>query len=289
MVIKMKEFIFNILKGIVIGISNVIPGVSGGTMMVSMGIYDKLIFLLTHFIKKMKEAIAMLIPLGIGMVLAIALFSKLFSDILFPKFPVQTNLFFIGLILGGLPLIYGKVKGNKLKMPSIIAFIVFFVLVVGLAVIGEGSGATADTSFSVINVIKLFGVGVVAAATMVIPGVSGSMMMMVLGYYNTIIDTISALIDALKAFDIAAILETFTILVPFGIGAVIGVVVIAKLVEYVLKNFPLITYWAIIGLVVASPVAIVIMMDVAAIGVVEIISGIVLFAVGAVIAYKLGE
>lgn len=285
----MKEFIFNILKGIVIGISNVIPGVSGGTMMVSMGIYDKLIFLLTHFIKKMKEAIAMLIPLGIGMVLAIALFSKLFSDILFPKFPVQTNMFFIGLILGGLPLIYGKVKGNKLKMPSIIAFIVFFVLVVGLAVIGEGSGATADTSFSVINVIKLFGVGVVAAATMVIPGVSGSMMMMVLGYYNTIIDTISALIDALKAFDIAAILDTFTILAPFGIGAVIGVVVIAKLVEYVLKNFPLITYWAIIGLVVASPVAIVIMMDVAAIGVVEIISGIVLFAVGAVIAYKLGE
>lgn len=285
----MKEFIFNILKGIVIGVSNIIPGVSGGTMMVSMGIYDKLIFLLTHFIKKMKEAIAMLIPLGIGMVLAIAIFSKLFSHILFPKFPVQTNMFFIGLILGGLPLIYGKVKGNKIKIPSVIAFIAFFVLVVGLAVIGEGSGATADTSFSVINVIKLFGVGVVAAATMVIPGVSGSMMMMVLGYYNTIIDTISALTDALKAFDIAAILDTFTILVPFGIGAVIGVVVIAKLVEYVLKNFPLITYWAIIGLIVASPVAIVVMMDVAAIGVVEIISGIVLFALGAVIAYKLGE
>lgn len=285
----MKEFIFNILKGIVIGVSNIIPGVSGGTMMVSMGIYDKLIFLLTHFIKKMKEAIAMLIPLGIGMVLAIAIFSKLFSHILFPKFPVQTNMFFIGLILGGLPLIYGKVKGNKIKIPSVIAFIAFFVLVVGLAVIGEGSGATADTSFSVINVIKLFGVGVVAAATMVIPGVSGSMMMMVLGYYYTIIDTISALTDALKAFDIAAILDTFTILVPFGIGAVIGVVVIAKLVEYVLKNFPLITYWAIIGLIVASPVAIVVMMDVAAIGVVEIISGIVLFALGAVIAYKLGE
>lgn len=285
----MKEFIFNILKGIVIGISNAIPGVSGGTMMVSMGIYDKLIFLLTHFIKKMKEAIAMLIPLGIGMVLAIALFSKLFSHILFPKFPVQTNMFFIGLILGGLPLIYGKVKGNKIKIPSVIAFIAFFVLVVGLAVIGKGSGATADTSFSVINVIKLFGVGVVAAATMVIPGVSGSMMMLVLGYYYTFIDTISALTDALKAFDIAAILDTFTILVPFGIGAVIGVVVIAKFIEYVLKKFPLITYWAIIGLVVASPVAIVIMMDVAAIGVVEIISGIVLFALGAVIAYKLGE
>lgn len=279
----------SILKGMVIGIANIIPGVSGGTMMVSMGIYDKLIFLLTHFIKKMKEAIAMLIPLGIGMVLAIALFSKLFSHILFPKFPVQTNMFFIGLILGGLPLIYGKVKGNKIKIPSVIAFIAFFVLVVGLAVIGKGSGATADTSFSVINVIKLFGVGVVAAATMVIPGVSGSMMMLVLGYYYTFIDTISALTDALKAFDIAAILDTFTILVPFGIGAVIGVVVIAKFIEYVLKKFPLITYWAIIGLVVASPVAIVIMMDVAAIGVVEIISGIVLFALGAVIAYKLGE
>jgi putative membrane protein len=284
----MKEFIANILRGMVIGISNVIPGVSGGTMMVSMGIYDKLILVLTHFIKRMKEAIALLVPIVIGMLLSIAIFAKIFSEILFPNFPLQTNLFFIGLIIGGLPVIYKRVKGNTIRLPQIIAFIALFVIVVGFALMGEGNGKSVDVTFSVGNIIKLFGVGVIAAATMVIPGVSGSMIMMILGYYNTIIDTINAFINALKSFDIAAMLETFIVLVPFGIGVVVGVVAVAKLIEFLLNKFPLITYWAIIGLIAASPFAIIIMMDVATVGVVEVITGIVLLVAGFFISMKLG-
>ena len=283
-----KEFIVNVLRGMVIGIANVIPGVSGGTMMVSMGIYDKLILVLTHFIKRMKEAVALLVPIGIGMLLSIAVFAKIFSEILFPRFPLQTNLFFIGLILGGLPVIYGKVKGKSIKVPQILAFVLFFVMVVGFALVGEGGDASADISFSVVNVIKRFGVGIIAAATMVIPGVSGSMIMMILGYYNTIIDTINDFINALKDFDIAAMLQTFVVLVPFGIGVVVGVVAVAKLIEFMLKKFPEVTYWAIIGLIVASPFAILIMMQVGAIGIVEILTGVVLLAVGFVISLKLG-
>ena len=284
-----KEFIVNVLRGMVIGIANVIPGVSGGTMMVSMGIYDKLILVLTHFIKRMKEAVALLVPIGIGMLLSIAVFAKIFSEILFPRFPLQTNLFFIGLILGGLPVIYGKVKGKSIKVPQILAFVLFFVMVVGFALVGEGGDASADISFSVVNVIKLFGVGIIAAATMVIPGVSGSMIMMILGYYNTIIDTINAFIDALRAFDIPAMLDTFVVLVPFGIGVAVGVVAVAKLIEFVLKNYAQTTYWAIIGLIAASPFAILIMMEFTNIGVVEILTGVVLLAVGFVISLKLGE
>jgi putative membrane protein len=284
----MKEFIANVLRGMVIGISNVIPGVSGGTMMVSMGIYDKLILVLTHFIKRMKEAVALLVPIVIGMLLSIAIFAKLFSEVLFPNFPLQTNLFFIGLIIGGLPVIYKRVKGNAVKLPQIIAFIVLFVVVVGFALIGEGGDSSVDVAFSVGNVIKLFGVGVIAAATMVIPGVSGSMIMMILGYYNTIIDTINAFINALKAFDITAMLNTFVVLVPFGIGVIVGVVAVAKLIEFLLNRYPLITYWAIIGLIAASPFAIIIMMDVTAVGVVEVITGIVLLVAGFFISMKLG-
>jgi putative membrane protein len=284
----MKEFIANILRGMVIGISNVIPGVSGGTMMVSMGIYDKLILVLTHFIKRMKEAVALLVPIVIGMLLSIAIFAKIFSEILFPKFPLQTNLFFIGLIIGGLPVIYKRVKGNTIRLPQIIAFIVLFVVVVGFALVGEGSGSSVDVNFSVGNILKLFGVGVIAAATMVIPGVSGSMVMMILGYYNTIIDTINAFVNALKAFDIGAMLNTFIVLIPFGIGVVVGIVAVAKLIEFLLEKYPLITYWAIIGLIAASPFAILIMMDVATVGVVEIISGLVLLVLGFFISMKLG-
>ncbi len=284
----MKEFIVNILRGMVVGIANVIPGVSGGTMMVSMGIYDRLILVLTHFIKRMKEAVALLVPILIGMLLSIAIFAKIFSEILFPRFPLQTNLFFIGLILGGLPVIYGKVKGNTIKIPQIIAFLLFFVMVVGFAFVGEGGGSSADISFRAGNVIKLFGVGIIAAATMVIPGVSGSMIMMILGYYNTLIDTINDFINALKAFDIAAMLDTFVVLVPFGIGVVIGIVAVAKLIEFMLKKFPLVTYWAIIGLIAASPFAILIMMEIGAVGIVEILTGVVLLVAGFFISLKLG-
>ncbi|MCI7791522.1 MAG: DUF368 domain-containing protein [Lachnospiraceae bacterium] len=284
----MKEFIVNILRGMVIGLANVIPGVSGGTMMVSMGIYDRLILVLTHFIKKFKEAVMLVMPIGIGMVLAIALFSKIFSEFLFPKFPLQTNLFFIGLIIGGLPVIYKKVKGKKTGFGSILAFAAFFVLVVGMAMMGEGVDTGADVSLSFGNMVKLFFAGIIAAATMVIPGVSGSMVMMIIGYYNTIIDTINGFINALSSFDIAGILACCTVLVPFGIGAVVGVVVIAKFVEFVLKKYSQIAYWAIIGLIVASPFAILIMMEIGTIGVIEVLTGIVMLAVGFVIAMKLG-
>lgn len=285
----MKEFIVNILKGMVIGLSNVIPGVSGGTMMVSMGIYDRLIMLLTHFVKKFKEAVALLLPLGIGMLLAIALFSKLFSEVLFPNYPFQTNLFFIGLIVGGLPVIFKKVKGKKITMSSVLAFAIFFVVVVGFALLGEGADRGAEVSISFINIMKLFFVGVIAAATMVIPGISGSMVMMLMGYYQTIIDTINAFLNALAAFDITAIVACCMILVPFGIGVVIGIVAVAKFVEFVFTRFSQIAYWAIIGLIVASPFAIVIMMGTVSIGMVEIITGILMLAVGFVIALKLGN
>lgn len=283
----MKEFIVSILKGMVIGVANIIPGVSGGTMMVSMGIYDKLIFLLTHFIKKFKEAVKFLIPIGIGMLLAIALLSKAITY-MFEKIPLQTTLLFIGLIVGGLPIIYKKVKGKKTGFAQMLAFAAFFVLVVGLALIGEREDVTADVTLSIVNIIKLFLAGMIAAATMVIPGVSGSMVMMILGYYSVILATISGLISALHPFDMNGILASCGVLVPFGIGVVVGVVVVAKLVEFVLKKYSQIAYWAIIGLIVASPFAILIMMGSVTMNVVNILTGIVMLAIGFFIAMKLG-
>ena len=284
----MKEFIVNILRGMVIGLSNVIPGVSGGTMMVSMGIYDRLILVLTHFIKKFKEAVALVLPLLIGMVLAIVLFSKLFSEIFFPNYPIQTNLFFIGLIIGSLPIMFKKVKGKKIKLSHILAFAIFFVVVVGFALMGEGTDSGADVSISFVNMIKLFLAGMVCAATMVIPGVSGSMVMMLLGYYQTIIDTINGFVNALRALDVTGIIACCGILVPFGIGAVVGVVAVAKFVEFVFKKYSEVAYWAIIGLIIASPFAIIIMMDVTTVSLVSVVTGIVALAVGFLISLKLG-
>lgn len=278
----------SILKGMVIGIANIVPGVSGGTMMVAMGIYDKLIHCITHLFKELKESILFLIPIAIGMGIAIVL-SALGLDYLFETVPLQTNMLFIGLILGGLPAIWKNVKGNSIRPGYIIAFLAFFALVVCMAILGGGEGSNADLSFSLQNVLILFGVGVIASATMVIPGVSGSMVLLLMGFYNPILSAISDFIKAVLAFDMDGILKGFGILVPFGLGVVAGIFAIAKLVEIIFEKFPLYAFWAIIGLIVASPIAIIAMGTFPAITVVGVITGIIALAVGFGIAMKLGE
>ncbi|MDY6103868.1 MAG: DUF368 domain-containing protein [Acetatifactor sp.] len=277
------------LKGCVIGIANIIPGVSGGTMMVAMGIYDKLIHCITHLFSEFKKNVLFLLPIVIGMGVAIVA-SSFALESLFANFPVQTNLLFVGLILGGLPAVWKHVKGNSIKFGHLIAFLLFFVLVAGLAIFGGGNGKDADLAFNVINVLKLFGVGIVASATMIIPGVSGSMMLKLMGYYEPIVTTtIPNLIRSLVAFDMDGILVGVGVLAPFGIGIVAGVFAIAKLVEIIFEKFPLYAYWAIIGLIVASPVAILVGMGLELYTVLSVVTGLVAMGIGFVIALKLGE
>ena len=278
----------SILKGMVIGIANIIPGVSGGTMMVAMGIYDKLIHCITHLFSEFKKSVLFLFPILIGMGIAI-IASSFGLEYLFANFPIQTNLLFIGLIVGGLPAIWKNVKGNKVQTGHVLAFVLFFALVAGLAILGETEGSAADLSFSFLNIVKLFGVGIIASATMVIPGVSGSMVLLLIGYYNPILTAINDFIRALVSFDMNGILAGFGVLVPFGIGVVVGVFAIAKLIEIIFEKFPLYAYWAIIGLIVASPVAIVAMGTFPALTVVNVLTGVLALGAGFVVAMKLGE
>lgn len=278
----------NILKGIVVGLANVIPGVSGGTMMVSMGIYDKLIHCITHLFSEFKKSFKFLLPIfiGIGIAVVVVPFG---IEYLFQKFPLQTNLAFIGLILGGLPAVWGKVKGSSIKVGHIIAGLLFFALVAGLAAMGETEGKSADLSLDFISIIKLFGVGIVASATMVIPGVSGSMMLLLIGYYHPILETITNFISAVFAFDMDGILQGIGILAPFGVGVVLGIFAIAKLIEIIFQKFPLYAYWAIIGLIISSPVAILLVSEMGTITIVSVITSVITFGIGFFAATKLGE
>ena len=278
----------NILKGMVIGVANIIPGVSGGTMAVSMGIYDKLIHCLTHLFKELKESLKFLIPIAIGAAIALVGLSFVIEPA-FEYFPLQTSCLFIGLIVGGLPAIFKKVKGEKFKFGYVLPLIIFFAVVVGLAAIGEKEGNAADLTFNIINVLKLFIVGVIASATMVIPGVSGSMMLLLLGYYNPIISAIKDFVTALVSFDMQGILQGFGILVPAGLGMVFGVFAIAKIIEIIFEKFPIQAYWAIIGLIVASPIAVLFSVELAGIGVISVLVSVLTFVVGFIVAMKLGE
>lgn len=284
------QFLKDMCKGAVIGIANIIPGVSGGTMAVSMGIYDRLIHCITHLFKEFKKSILFLLPILLGA--AAALVASAFGlEYLFDNYPVPTNLLFIGLILGGLPAMCKKVKGNKVKAGHVISFLIFFALVAGLALLGKKEGAAADLSFNLLNVIKLFFVGVIASATMVIPGVSGSMILLLIGYFHPIIETISSFIRALIAFDINGILSGMAVLVPAGIGIIVGIFAIAKLIEIIFQKFPMYAFWAIIGLIVASPIAVVLMnlASFSGVTVLTALVSVVTLAVGFFVSMKLGE
>lgn len=278
----------NVLKGMVVGVANIIPGVSGGTMMVSMGIYDKLIHCLTHLLKEFKESMKFLIPIFVGVGIALVGLSFIIQPA-FEHFPLQTSCLFIGLIVGGLPAAWKKVKGKGIKISYVIPFLVFFVLVVGLALIGEQEGNAADLTFGLWSCIKLFLVGIIASATMVIPGVSGSMMLLLLGYYNPIVSAIKNFVTALASFDMQGILQGCGVLMPAGLGIVVGIFAIAKLIEVIFEKFPIQAYWAIIGLIVASPFAVLLMAQLGTITVVSVAVSVVTFAIGFVIAMKLGD
>lgn len=276
-----------ILQGMAVGIANIIPGVSGGTMMVAMGLYDKLIHCITHLKSEFKNSLKLLIPIFAGAGIAIIVLSRIFEYLL-TTHPIPTNFAFCGLIAGSLPFIFKKVEGKKVTFDKVIPFFVFFAIVILMAVMGETSGATADVSFTLINVIKLLAVGVIAAATMVVPGVSGSMMLMLLGYYDVVLATINDFIDALLAFDIAEIMTAVGVLAPFGIGVVVGIFVIAKIIEFIFSKAETHAYYAIIGLIMASPIAILLNTDWSLFSIPTLIISVVTFIAGWFAASKLG-
>ena len=278
----------NIIKGMMIGIANIMPGVSGGTVAVSMGIYDKLIHCITHILSEFKESMKFLLPIFAGAGIALVALTFVI-EALFQYYPIPTNLLFIGLIVGGLPPVVTKVKSHKLSFGHILAGLLFFALVVGMAMMGDNGNRQVTLNLGIVPMIKLVLVGIIAAATMIIPGVSGSMVLLILGYYEPIIQQITAFCTAVITLDMAGILHGIAILLPFGIGVLIGILGIAKIIEIIFEKYPVYAYCAIIGLIAASPIAILVCSNFAGFSVSVLLISIVTFAAGFGIAIKIGD
>lgn len=242
------KHIINFLKGMIIGISNVIPGVSGGTMAVSMGIYEKLIQTIgnffVHFKENFKKNMIFLVPIVLGAGIGIIAFSKLLKFLL-ENYQMQTQFAFIGLILGSVPFIMKKsvAKGFSWKycIPGIITFGIGLTLAI-LEILDITGSPVESFDITFMNVILLFVYGIISAVSMVVPGISGSFILLLLGVYSAIITAISSL--------------NILVLIPFGIGVVVGVLLASKIIDFLLEHFYGYTYFAIIGFVVGSLLAI---------------------------------
>lgn len=257
------DILKRIFCGVIVGIANIIPGVSGGTMMVTFGIYDRLIECLTTLFKDLRKNILFLIPLAIGMGIGIVGFTYIIEYLL-KNHTLPTCMAFIGLILGGLPMLWGKLNEKRLekKAPlfspvNILCFLIFMALVIVLPLLKGSDNELNQIQPGVLTAVILFFVGILASATMIIPGVSGSMVLMIIGYYYGILNGIKLFFEALKAVDINAILSQCAVLVPFGIGVIVGIFGVAKLINYLFNRHGVSTYCGIFGLILASPFAII--------------------------------
>lgn len=277
---NIKDKIILGFKGFLIGLANIIPGVSGGTMAVSFGIYEEIIEIASNIFKNFKKNMAFILPIGIGAVIAIALLSNVIT-ICLDKYQVATPLLFVGLILGGLPAIVKNI-GKKITKPT--NLIVFSITILFMLFIYLGIKDAKDVDFTnvdAIGYIILFIVGAIAAITMVVPGISGSFVLMLIGYYKPIVKTVSDLTHFNN------IIHNLCILIPFGFGVLFGIVSVSKLIKYCLKKYPEQTYSSIVAFVLSSVVLIIYPLLNVSVSITELIVGIVLLLMGSILTYKM--
>lgn len=245
---KVLQYIKLVLCGMVFGVANVIPGVSGGTMLVVFGIYDQLTEAISG-VKAIIKNIVFLLFFGVGAGVGILGFAKLIK-FLFDNYGVQTNMYFIGLILGSVPMIYHMgTAENKVKPLCIVPFLISGALVVGLAMLQNAMGSAEQAAemisgFDPVMTVKLLVFAFIAAVAMIIPGLSGSFVMLLLGVYQTVI-------SAIQINDL-----NFYVIIPVAVGVVLGIILGAKIISTLMKKFRLMAYSAIMGLVIGSVYAI---------------------------------
>lgn len=254
------KWIREILRGMVIGVAGILPGVSGGAMLVAMGVYDVVIGAVNALLLDFRHSIQLLWPYVLGMLLGVLTLARLIS-LSMEQFPLPTGMAFIGLILGGAPALMRRAGEARAGQSGLFAFLAMFLISVALPMRSNGGGMDVALGFGIDQVLALLGVGVLASATMVIPGVSGSMLLMLLGYYDPIVRTIGQALDAIVSRNGAALFGYGWLLLPFALGVAVGTLIIARVVELLLKRYAGPCRCAMLGLVAASPVVILMGLD----------------------------
>ncbi|WP_316345087.1 DUF368 domain-containing protein [Clostridium sp.] len=230
------NFIKNFFKGVAMSISQIVPGVSGGTIAMILGIYDKLLHSVNNIFKDFKNQYRILLQVGIGAVVGILLFSNIVKT-LFDNYPIPIGYLFIGVILGGAPLMYRKATVKGINKKSLL-YLVLGILIVLMMGSPNNDASAIITSLNLFNFIWLFIGGVVVAVALILPGISGSFMLYILGLYNTAI-------TAVVKFNIP-------ILIPIVLGGIVGTLLTARIIEVLLNKFPEQTYILIFGFILGS-------------------------------------
>lgn len=213
-----------------------VPGVSGGTMAILLGIYDKLISSISGFLKDIKNNILYLVKFGIGACVGIGSLAFAIKWLL-EKFTLPVSFFFLGAVIGGIPALFKKVDKDRSKITAALYFLSGMAIVIAIGFIPTGNfNITAGSGLAHYGMLLV--TGIVIALALVLPGISTSHMLLVLGMYDS-------MIAAITSFDIVYI-------GLLGIATVIGIFLITKPLEWTMNKFPHQTYCMIIGFVLGS-------------------------------------
>lgn len=231
------DILKTIAIGIIIGVSNVIPGVSGGTMAVIFNIYDKLIGALSLDFKMIKKHFRFYVLLAAGIGIGIILFSKAINFLL-QNFTFPTIYFFMGIVIGSIPMLWSRASAGGIALKNTATGFAMLALMAVMFFISPGESSAVVSQLTPSVFAYMVFAGAIASFTMIIPGISGSFILLAIGAYMSVITAVSE-------FNLA-------ILLPVAIGAAIGLLGGAKLVKFLMERYTQATYMGILGLVIGS-------------------------------------
>lgn len=226
-----------IIKGFVVGSTMMVPGVSGGSMAMVLGIYDRLISSISSFFKDWKGNLIYLVQFGIPALLGIVLCASPISGII-DRFPVVSMFFFIGLVFGSVPMLYKTAKIEKIDWKIVLCFLIGAAVVVSMAFLPQMGGENTSLEMSVSTFFLQILTGIIVAAGFILPGISTSYLLLLLGTYDFIMAAISQL--------------NIAVLIPFVLGFILGVILLTRILEICMQRFPSLTYTMILGFLLGS-------------------------------------
>ncbi len=237
-----RTVVLNILRGVGIGLANVIPGVSGGTVAAVTGIYDKLVYSFGNFFRAgWRRTLPFLTPIVIGTVGGFIAFAGL-VDAALELYEEQTLFFFIGLIAGSVPYLAKQAGASKFRIRHLVPLVLALVLVVWIGAAERPATAEPVTDVSGAAVFIVLAGGAAGSVAMVVPGLSGSFLLLLVGLYST-------MTNAVRTLDLP-------VLAVFFVGMFAGLVIASKAISWLLRNFHASSYYAIVGLVLGSLVGV---------------------------------
>ena len=256
---KLNEHIKTFLSGMAIGAGSAVPGVSGGTIAVIFGVYQKIVWAVSNIFKHFKEAFRVLLPTLLGVVLALIPTIYLMYKALY-GFVFGAICLFAGFILGSIPGIKDEVKDVKptAKHKIILILSLLLALLIGVAsfLVAHFGGVELSHYFydktPIWFYFVLIPVGFIASVALVVPGLSGSMLLLLIGFYTPLISYTTDTVKACFSGDWSAFGSLVGILFSFAIGVLLGFYLISKLMKYLLDKYHDLTFYAILGFVIGS-------------------------------------